>query len=250
MENINALIATIEKDFGTTLMDGPYRYQEHIHLNMDIDKYCRICHRRIGLLEHVYKNDQDTYCCLECHHNHITGVNIATYDWFKNLNLDLRDDLNLNWIPKKSSNILEFSYWLANYQTFKNAFYVAKEIRQYKHSPLIDAFYLPQTLETKALNLWLTEIGISVKDCTFRTLDTFKNFNGLYEDILVIYNNPNKTHSNRDNKPLNMKINSISELLGEQILGAITFINRHLVTPDTLDQTYPMRAPKMMKEVL
>lgn len=246
MENIRDAIVMYEKEHCIKLMVPPYRYNNEIHKNMQTSKNCTICKRTIGMFEAVLIDDIGQFVCKQCHYEHIASVNIATYTWFKKLNIELRDDLDLSWITHKESDLIEFTFWLDNHQKLKNEYNVALEKPGEHGSPRIMGYYLPQFMETKALNIWLTEIGINVNDCAFRTLDSFQNFRNIYEDVMVIYNDPDKTHSNRDGKPLNMKINPISEMLGEVIMGTIMLIHKDLLTHDVLDKSYAQRAPKIM----
>jgi hypothetical protein len=250
MENIRDMIVLYENELNIKLMVPPYRYDDEIHKNMEINKNCMICKRTIGIFEAVLKEETGEFVCQQCHYEHIAGVNVATYTWFKKLNIELREDLDMSWVTHKMSDLIEFTFWLDNHPRLKNEYYVALEKPDENDVPRIMGYYLPQYLETMALNIWLTEIGINTHDCTFRTLDSFPNFRNIYEDVIVIYNNPDKTHSNRDGKPLNMKVNPISELLGENIKGTITFINKDLLTHDALDKSYALRAPKIMSSNL
>lgn len=241
-------VLKLEKDYDIKLMVPPYRYCYDNKHNMEINKYCAICNRRIGMYEFILKDEFGNVMCQQCHLEHIAGVNISTIAWFKNLDIDLRDDFSMKWIPRKTSNLIEFTFWLANQPKLKYSYYSAPDKTDKKNIPLIDGLYLPQHLETKALNIWFTEVGINKKDCTFRTLDTFPNFKNKYEDIMIIYNNPNKKHFNKDGILINMKINPISDLLGENILGSLVFINKTLINDDVLDSEYTLRAPKFMSD--
>ena len=102
----------------------------------------------------------------------------------------------------------------------------------------ITSHYLPQHLDKKALNVWLNEIGINTNDCVFRTLDTFPNFKGKHEDIMLIYNKPDKKHSSRHGGPLIMAYNEFSKVLGEDIYGTVTAVNASLINNEVLDEAY------------
>jgi len=241
-------ILELEKQFDITLMLPPYRFDSEEHLNMETDAHCEICNRLLGVSIPVLTDSEGHSICIDCYNNHVYGVNYSTYVWFQNLNLDMRDDVHMNWVKHKTNHIYEFTLWINNQPKLKNEMFMFLDSVLPKTASDITSHYLPQHLDKKALNVWLTQIGINTNDCIFRTLDTFPNFNGMHEDIMLIYNNPNKKHSSRHGGPLKMTYNDFSKVLGEDIYGTITAINTSLITNEVLDETYLDLSPKYMCE--
>lgn len=248
MNSLIKEILALEKNYGITLMLPPYRFDTAELLNIQSDLHCGICHRSLGLLEPVLTGSDGNKICTSCHHNHIYGVNRSTYTWFKNLNLELRNDVHMDWVKSKTNHIFEFTLWMNNQPKLKNEIYLFLDTALRKTNKFIVSLFLPQHLDRKALNVWLLQMGINTTDCIFRTLDTFPNFQGKHEDIMLIYNNPNKKHSSLNGETLKMIHNGFSIVLGEDIYGSITAINASLITDEVLEQSYLEQSPKFMCE--
>ena len=241
-------ILELEKQYDISLMLPPYRFDTEEYLNIEPSAHCDICNRSLGILEPVLTDDEGNTICTECHHNHIFGVNYSTYIWFQYLNLEMRDDVKLNWLKNKINHIYDFTLWMNNQPKLKNEIFLFLDKTLPKTNSFIISLFLPQHLDKKALNVWLTQMGINSKDCTFRTLDTFPNFNGKHEDIMLIYNSPDKKHSSLNGEPLRMAYNEFSKVVGEDIYGTITAINASLITDEVLDLAYLDLSPKYMSD--
>jgi hypothetical protein len=238
MENFYDVIDMIESTYEIKLMHKPYTFNPKPFHNMELDRQCIICNRTIGLYEMVHKDKNKHIVCQQCHYEHIAGVNFSTYKWFKKTYIDIEDKLDQTWLALRESDLVEFTNWLKNHNEFKNTLYLALEKPDKKVIPRLKAIYIPQSYETIALNVWLHGVGVNTIDCTFRTLDSFPSFKNIFEDIIVIYNNPNKTHSKKDGSPLQMKLNPISKILGENIKGTIVFVDQRLIIDDVFNDDY------------
>jgi hypothetical protein len=238
METIFEVIDMLETTYEIKLMEKPYRFNPKPFRNMNMQKHCEICNRIIGLYEMVIRDKQNHIVCQQCHYEHIAHVNLSSYRWFKKTYIDINEELSPNWLPVRESDLVELTHWLTHYTWLKNTVYVAIEKADKHNIPRLSAVYLPQSHETLALNIWLNDVGINTTDCTFRTLDTFPSFKNSHEDIMVIYNDPRKTHSNKNGLPLNMKLNPISKIFGENIMGTVVFMHKSLLVPEVFVNTY------------
>ena len=112
-------ILDLEKAYGISLMLPPYRFDSEEYPNIRTDVHCEICNRSLGVLEPVLTDSEGHTICAECYNNHIFGVNYSTYVWFQNLNLELRDDVQMNWVKHKKNHIYEFTLWIKNQPKLK-----------------------------------------------------------------------------------------------------------------------------------
>ena len=251
MNEFLEMILSNEEDYNIKMMLPPYRYALEPEMNTSCDVHCAICGRLIGINEFVHQGFDNKAVCTNCHKEHILPVNISTIMWHQNLNLIVTENFNdpeERWLYQQLSNPLLFTEWLNNQNMLKNEFFMFSSTPYKNIGNFMTATFLPQGIEIKALNHWFENFGINKKDCTFRTLDTFPNFKGRYENILVIYNSTNMMHFKKDGSRMNMVKNPFSYIFGEQIVGDFVLVNFDLVIDETFDANYRNHGPHYIED--
>lgn len=236
MNELQSIIQSMYEDVGFKLIRAPYDYAMEESLNENSDAHCSICGRQLSINEWTHQNKEREQVCKECYDNHVFPIHFSNVHWFLDLNRVMDFDNPNNderWALDQPSNPLYFTQWLNNLPNLRNEFFFFTDKIDDKKRPIIKAVYLPQFVEIQAASRILHSMGAYIDDCSFQYLDTFPNFQGKYEDIIVIYNKQDMEHFDKEGKPLDMQVNPMSDIFGKEIKGPILLIHASLITSET-----------------
>jgi hypothetical protein len=251
MNEIQSLIQSLADDSGLKLMRAPYDYAMQESLNVCSNAHCSICGRQLSINEWTHQNDEKKQVCNECFDYHVFPVYFSNVYWFYDMNYVIDDEnphSDERWLYEHFSNPLYFTEWLNNQPDLRNEIFMFIDKLDERKRPIIKTFFLPQFIEKQANSRFFYSWGINLNDCSFLSLDTFPNFHGKYEEIIVIYNKQDMKHYDTKGNPLDLKLNPMSHLLGKDIMGCILFVNASLITDQTFDD-FERRKPLDFSEI-
>ena len=243
----------LEKEMKTELKFCGYKYTISLHENMAFDKRCELCNVVLGLGEMTHVDAHEHAICDNCYNRHILPVNKSTEQCYIafHLNPDMRNLVST--ISVSTPLPFNFTNWLNNQPDLRHEFYmfIDKSYEGYSGT-LVKSFFIPQFLDPYVFAAWIKRIGINEEDCIFRTLDTFPTTKGKFSDVTLVYNNQQKTHRKNSGDPITMYRNAISDFLGEEIKGTVTFFNSSLFYENVFDENlefeYKFMVEAMMHE--